>query len=235
MARILYDGEGKRRFENAGRNMEKYGKSFKELNNTEKVEFILEYYKFHIIGGLVGLVVIFSLLNHYVFNPPKPVIVDVTITAPYADPAAIEELQTEIKRYVEEKTGSQTAQVEALYFSDKNDPQTQMVMTTKLIGKATTGELDILVLDKDHLEYFKENEMLLPLTDYWTEQEVALYAEQTITAQKDGGDIPVALALPESSRLGKLLPQDFQGYLAVYAKARDIELVKELLPMLLQQ
>ena len=77
--------------------MEKYGKSFKELNNREKKEYIIEYYKFHIIGGIAALAVVFSLLNHYVFNPPRQVIADVTITAPYADPEGVEELQAEIK------------------------------------------------------------------------------------------------------------------------------------------
>lgn len=216
--------------------MEKYGKSFKELNNREKREYIIEYYKFHIIGGIAALAVVFSLLNHYVFNPPRQVIADVTITAPYADPEGVEELQAEIKKCVEAKTADKTGLVEILYFSEKNDPQMQMAMTAKLLGKASTGELDILILDQDHLAYFMENEILLPLADYLTADEQAEYAAKSpVMGVKDGQKTAVAFAVPKDSPVGRLLPSDFQGYLAVYVNARDMELVKELLPILLRK
>lgn len=216
--------------------MEKYGKSFKELNSREKREYIIEYYKFHIIGGIAALVIVFSLLNHYVFNPPKQVIVDITITAPYADPEGVEELQTEIKKCVEAKTADKTGLVEILYFSEKNDPQMQMAMTAKLMGKASTGELDILILDQNHLAYFMENEILLPLADYLTADEQAEYAaDSPVMGVKDGQKTAVAFAVPQDSPVGRLLPSDFQGYLAVYVNARDMELVKELLPILLRK
>lgn len=216
--------------------MEKYGKSFKELNNREKKEYIIEYYKFHIIGGIAALAVVFSLLNHYVFNPPRQVIADVTITAPYADPEGVEELQAEIKKCVEAKTADKTGLVEILYFSEKNDPQMQMAMTAKLMGKASTGELDILILDQDHLAYFMENEILLPLADYLTADEQAEYAAKSpVMGVKDGQKTAVAFAVPQDSPVGRLLPSDFQGYLAVYVNARDMELVKELLPILLRK
>ncbi len=216
--------------------MEKYGKSFKELNNREKREYIIEYYKFHIIGGIAALAVVFSLLNHYVFNPPRQVIADVTITAPYADPEGVEELQAEIKKCVEAKTADKTGLVEILYFSEKNDPQMQMAMTAKLMGKASTGELDILILDQDHLAYFMENEILLPLADYLTADEQAEYAAKSpVMGVKDGQKTAVAFAVPQDSPVGRLLPSDFQGYLAVYVNARDMELVKELLPILLRK
>ena len=216
--------------------MEKYGKNFKELNNREKREYIIEYYKFHIIGGIAALAVVFSLLNHYVFNPPRQVIADVTITAPYADPEGVEELQAEIKKCVEAKTADKTGLVEILYFSEKNDPQMQMAMTAKLMGKASTGELDILILDQDHLAYFMENEILLPLADYLTADEQAEYAAKSpVMGVKDGQKTAVAFAVPQDSPVGRLLPSDFQGYLAVYVNARDMELVKELLPILLRK
>lgn len=216
--------------------MEKYGKNFKELNSQEKREYIIEYYKFHIIGGIAALAVVFSLLNHYVFNPPRQVIADVTITAPYADPEGVEELQAEIKKCVEAKTADKTGLVEILYFSEKNDPQMQMAMTAKLMGKASTGELDILILDQDHLAYFMENEILLPLADYLTADEQAEYAAKSpVMGVKDGQKTAVAFAVPQDSPVGRLLPSDFQGYLAVYVNARDMELVKELLPILLRK
>ena len=216
--------------------MERYGKSFKELNHQEKKEYIIEYYKFHILGGVAALIILFSLLNHYVFNPPKQVIVDVTMTAPYADPNGIEALQAEVKKVVEEKTKDKTALMEILYFSEKNDPQMQMAMTAKLLGKASTGELDIVILDQDHLAYFMENEILLPLADYLTADEQAEYAaDSPVMGVKDGQKTAVAFAVPKDSPVGRLLPGDFQGYLAVYVNVRDMELVKELLPILLRK
>ena len=134
------------------------------------------------------------------------------------------------------KTADKTGLVEILYFSEKNDPQMQMAMTAKLMGKASTGELDILILDQDHLAYFMENEILLPLADYLTADEQAEYAAKSpVMGVKDGQKTAVAFAVPQDSPVGRLLPSDFQGYLAVYVNARDMELVKELLPILLRK
>ena len=111
-----------------------------------------------------------------------------------------------------------------------------MAMTAKLMGKASTGELDILILDQDHLAYFMENEILLPLADYLTADEQAEYAAKSpVMGVKDGQKTAVAFAVPQDSPVGRLLPSDFQGYLAVYVNARDMELVKELLPILLRK
>lgn len=214
--------------------MEKYGKSFKELNHQEKREYILEYYRFHILAAIAVVALVISLLNHFVFNPPRQVIVDISITAPYADPAGVDELQTKVKKYVEENTADKTALLEILYFSPQNDPQLQMAMTAKIMGKASTGEMDILILDEDHLAYFLENEVLLPLSDYLTEEEQAEYAAQApIIGTKDGRKVAVAFAVKKDSPIGKLLPNDFQGYFTVYANARDMELIKGVVPILL--
>ncbi|RRD93745.1 hypothetical protein EII17_11155 [Clostridiales bacterium COT073_COT-073] len=213
--------------------MEKYGKSFKELNKKEKLEYIIEYYKFHIIGGLVGLVIVFSLLNHYLFNPPKEVMVDITITAPYLEPQGLEALQTEVREFIEPKLPGKTGQIELLYFSPNNDPQTQMVMTTKLIGKTTTGELDILILDDDHLSYFNENQILLPLAEYLTEEQMTAYAGSVKTINQNGKEIAVAFAVSHDSKIGKLFSKNYEGYFGVAVTSPDIELIKELIPLLL--
>ena len=43
-------------------------RTFKELSGSEKVRFILDYYKWHILAGVVVLGVIISMINHYAFH-----------------------------------------------------------------------------------------------------------------------------------------------------------------------
>lgn len=212
--------------------MEKYGKSFKQLNRKEKMEYIAEYYKVHIIGGVIGLIILYSVLNHFVFHPPKDVIVDVTFTAAYLEPQGFEALQKEVKEYVEERVPGKTGQVEHLFFSENNDPQTQMVMTTKLVGKASTGELDILILDKDHLAYFKENEALLPLSDYLSEEQINRFAENGMEVERNSKDIAVAFQIKKQSKIGKLFPDGHDSYFGISSGARDIKLIQEVIPLL---
>ena len=48
--------------------VQKPDRTFKELSRKEKVRFIIDYYKWHIIAGVIALAVIISLINHYAFH-----------------------------------------------------------------------------------------------------------------------------------------------------------------------
>lgn len=215
--------------------MERYGKKFAELDSKQKAEYIMEYYKFHIIGGIAAIVLLFAVLNHYIFNPPKEVIADITVTAPTVNLGGMEELEKEIIGVVEEKYPKKTALIEVLYFSNENDPQTQMMMTTKLISKATAGELSYLILDRENLNFFIENSGLVPVSEYMEPSEMQKYAKEQITAEVDGKETVVAIQIKKDSRIAKLLPPEMEAYLAIYTKPEDEVMTGDILRRLLAE
>lgn len=215
--------------------MEKYGKKFNELDRKQKQEFIWDYYKFHILGAIAVLGILYMVLNHYVLNPPKPTLVDVTITAPYADSKGMEKLQQELVDLVQAKYPEQTASMEVLSFSEQNDPQTEMVMMIKLIAKATNGDLAILILDERNLNYFSTEQALLPLEEYLTDEEIESYRERLVTKTVNGKEVAVAVRLEGESKIRSILPKDYEGYFALAQNVKEKEFVKECLNFLLKE
>lgn len=212
--------------------MERYGKKFKDLNKKEKLDYIIEYYKFHIIGGMIAMLVVFSGLNHYIFNPPKQVILDITITAPYMNQVGLEALQAELKDYVEAKVDKKTGQIDLLTFADQQDPQVHMAMTAKLVGKASVGEMDILILNEEHLKYFQDNHILQDLSLYISRDQMDQYGQEPVVDPRHQKQEIIAFKIRPDSKIGSLFPADFPAYFAIYTGARDVDLVKEVIPIL---
>ena len=74
---------------------EKPHTKFNELSTKEKIEHISEYYKLHILGALLGVLFVFWMLNHYIFNPPPVMTLDVSIYGSYASDEVYYSLEDE--------------------------------------------------------------------------------------------------------------------------------------------
>lgn len=206
--------------------MERYGKKFKELDSSQKKEYIWEYYKFHILGGIIALVICFNLLNHFVFNPPKQSAVDILVAVAYVENQVFEEKKTEIVDLVEKNSDNKTATMEALLFGNSKDSQTQMIMTSKLVAKASTGEMDIMIVDAQNYDYFNSQEIFLPVTEYLSNEEISKYGDRFAYEENEEGKLPVAIMLDADMPIKRAIPGDYPVYFAISKSVKDIELAK---------
>lgn len=129
--------------------------TYKEMDFSQKVEHIWEYYKMHIGAGLLGLLLIGSILNIYLINPAPDVVLDVSfrMSQRVYNSEFQETLKDNLMDVVVNYPDSETVSVELL--PTDNDLDANMVMATeaKFMGKAEVRELDIFVMDEASYRY----------------------------------------------------------------------------------
>ena len=123
--------------------------TFDEMTREEKIEHIWEYYKLHIIGGILALIFIFSLLNTFIFNPAPDVVLDLTVRAPidHYDMDGQIVIVDALEEILIEEGANEMVLVELLQIGEGLDPNSAMAAEAKFMGKAEVGEMDLLIVE----------------------------------------------------------------------------------------
>ena len=168
--------------------------AFKQLTRKEKVEFIWDYYKLHIIGAAVALFFIGSLLNHYIFNPPKP---DYVVTAFYGIPvfnAQADQYDEALNVWISTLSPGEKSQSHIFSGSDTMDMYT-MAEAQKFMALIAAGELDIMILNRENYAAFREEGLFDASMDAIPLEDVAFFDALGIDVQD-----AVAVAIGHSKR-----------------------------------
>lgn len=200
--------------------MEKYGRSFKQLSRKEKRNHIWSYYRLHILATVVGVAIIFSFLNHYLFNPPKESGLDLTLLSEAVNQETYEVLRQQLVSQVETATDNKTAVVEHLSTYEQLDPQQVMVTQSKLVGKISTEQLDIVVVNEQYRDFFLENEVVIPLTEYLSSEQLTSFS----LYRQDG--VAYYVEVNRAMAIGQVAISQEPLYIGIYQKERPDELAQ---------
>lgn len=147
-------------------------KNFKELDTKRKIEHIREYYTIHIVSVIVGIIVIYSLLNIWVINPAKKSFVNITFVGQVVDHDKADQLKVELnEKFPEYTNDKETILVDKINFGDGNDPNVIMAMQTRLTANIQTRDIDILVADSDFIRQYAEMGTFIDLEQVFTKEE----------------------------------------------------------------
>ena len=136
----------------------------KDMNRKQKIDYIWDYYKVHIIVGLI--VIIFSGIfisesinkKNYVFN--------FTIVGNCIDTSKQEKLEKEATKLLVGKTDSKDQVLFDFIYQNKKDDGTlelDSAMQQKLIIRTAVGEIDAAVLDENLFRQFAAQGAVLKL------------------------------------------------------------------------
>lgn len=156
---------------------------YKDLSKKEKRDFIWTYYKLHIIGSIVVLIVLGSLFNSFVLNPAPKVILDITALTPMYDLPAQNELKAIINKVIVPTGENKTVLIEHLMQSENMAPDMQMAITSKFFAKASSGELDIMIVTKSKMEELVSESSLYPLDDWINTNQLTVAKELQATVK----------------------------------------------------
>ncbi|MFV0502838.1 MAG: hypothetical protein ACK5LT_02560 [Lachnospirales bacterium] len=125
-------------------------KSFKErtknMDNKEKAKYIWHYYQAYFFGGIIFLLIIGSLLNTIVFNPPpKPFSTIVILDKYYSDESLINFKNDFNAEFISEDVNEELSII-PLYPS-----QNELAATQKFTVMLAAGEIDIQIMDEKNL------------------------------------------------------------------------------------
>lgn len=166
-------------------------KSLKErlvpMNRTEKRQYIWHYYKYHMIGLLVVIILVAGTINNAINK--KDTVLSIMIVGEMINTTKIEELAVLLNEELltdEERVSAEILIQSITHSTESLDPSMQ-VGIQKFMAELATREIDVLVVDKGFFYEMSEDEQTLNLEKLAGMQPLPL-AENDVYRLKDNKD-----------------------------------------------
>ena len=127
---------------------------FKALTKKEKIEHIWEYYRFHIIGSIIGIFFIANMLvTVFGPKPPEPV-ANVVIAGSYVgDDEKIDQFRNDIENIIDQG-GNGKVNLNILSVNWEHQSEMTMAMEQKFMIMFQMREVDVLLLEKEKFDSY---------------------------------------------------------------------------------
>jgi hypothetical protein len=163
------------------------------MSNKEKRKYIWEYYKYHIIGTLLGIGIIVSIVSG-ILNQQQPII-GVTIMGTYVDSDKLTELQNQAGNDLIKDNPKNKKIIRHDFLTVTDNPMDQFTRASKdkITLTVSSNELDILIVDKDSYDSYVKLGMFLRLDNLSNFSNLDLKNRSTVKgAIVDSGDVKEA-------------------------------------------
>jgi len=134
----------------------------REMKIKEKIEYIWEYYKYHIVGTVIALAILGSLLNTWIFNPQPDVGLFIAWNAGFADQDRLDDLRDTFNEHMTFQTEGEVADV-SRFFTATDDPQMHMAHIQRLVAMITAGQIDAFIVDSELFAEYSYIGYIVPL------------------------------------------------------------------------
>jgi uncharacterized membrane protein len=131
-------------------------KSIKEkmsgMSKKEKASYIWEYFRYPIIGAIVGIAIIISIVNGIVTQ--KQSVLGITLMGKYVDSNILTEFENKTTKELikDNPKNKKTVRYEFLTVTDNPMDQYTMASRDKITITVAAGEVDVMILDKKSYE-----------------------------------------------------------------------------------
>jgi len=137
-------------------------KKLRELSFKEKIEYIWDYYKWHIIITSVILIILGSLFNSRVLNPAPKTVLNISWNTRFATEGQLAVLSDALKaRIVEEESNEKVEVMPFLLIED--DPMIAMAEISRLVAMLAAGQIDVFILDEQQMTEYMSNMYIQPM------------------------------------------------------------------------
>ena len=159
----------------------------KEMSTKEKVEYIWEYYKIHIIAFMFACVFIISIINTLWFNPQKEMYFQITFYGGFADSDIIDSICMHLEKALMTPEERETMQIAGtVLMVDSEDPQVEMANRQRFVVMLAAREIDLLVISKEDLITLAPEGFFLPLNELLPDN-ITQMSEKLIFAHSEYG------------------------------------------------
>ncbi|GKX31997.1 hypothetical protein SH1V18_44770 [Vallitalea longa] len=204
---------------------------FQELSRKEKVDYIWEYYKLHIIGGIIVIGIIASFLNIWVFNPPPKPAVSVNFMSTNIMTNVTEELEKELDDLiVTEEMGNKKVFVNTFVLGSP-DPQMEMATQTKFAASVQAQELDVMIMDKDKFEELAKQGNMLPLEEILAQQDLDMLSEKLISlkSEEDNKEKIYGIDVSDNDKINEIMVGDSPKVMSIIVNSQKLGKSKEVI------
>ncbi len=128
----------------------------KEMSGKEKFQYILAYYKFHIIGVIVAILALVQV-GQIMYRSTFENVFHITYLNSYSDTPIDETLITEDFASLQNLTEKEYMTTESAFLSlDDNHSEMTMAMTQKLSAQIATQAIDVMISDEEMFLYYAQ-------------------------------------------------------------------------------
>ena len=133
----------------------------REMTFKNKLEYIWEYYKFHIAFTAIALFIIVSLLNAWIINPASDTVLFISWNRGFVT----DEQSDRLKNHLEERLVGEDAREEVVitpFFFTGDDPMTNMAEVQRTVAMLAAEIIDLFITDHALLEDYSRIGYILP-------------------------------------------------------------------------
>lgn len=134
------------------------------MSPKERIAYIWDYYKFHIIGAIAAIILLISFISS--FGEKKEVALNMTIIGKGVNTEGVVQLQEQLTNELVIDKADEEVFIETLsYDKSSPDPASQAGLQ-KMTAQISTGSIDLLIVDKELFEEISSQQnSLLVLND----------------------------------------------------------------------
>jgi hypothetical protein len=135
------------------------------MSPKERISYIWDYYKFHIIGTIAVILLIISFISS--IGEKKEVVLNITIIGQGVNLEGVAELNEQLTSKLVKDKGDQEVSVQHLTYSKSSMDQASQAGIQKMSAEITLGAIDLLIVEKDlYEEISSQPSSLVPLNDF---------------------------------------------------------------------
>jgi hypothetical protein len=131
----------------------------KSMSRKEKIEYIWDYYKLHIISVIVVIAVIASFIHGQLTKIDY--VVNITMIGNAVNESKKEEAEKKFTSLVVKEGEQRKQALIDVIATDKSELSYEMMQ--KFVVRIAAGEIDVVILDKGFFDSFVKQDMFIPL------------------------------------------------------------------------
>lgn len=120
------------------------------MSPKERIAYIWDYYKFHIIGAIAAIILLISFISS--IGEKKEVVLNMTIIGQGVNTEGVVELQEQLTNKLLQDKADEEVSVQYLTYSKSSMDQASRAGIQKMSAEITLGAIDIMIVEKDLFE-----------------------------------------------------------------------------------
>jgi hypothetical protein len=133
------------------------------MSPKERMAYIWDYYKIHIIGTIVAIILLISLISS--MGGKKEVYLNLTILGKGINTEGVVQLQEQLTNKLVKDKADEEIFVQTLSYDNSSNDEASRTGIQKFAAEITTGSIDLLIVDKELFEEISSQQGLLALND----------------------------------------------------------------------
>lgn len=134
------------------------------MSPKERMAYIWDYYKFHIIGTIVAIILLISLISS--IGEKKEVVLNMTIIGQGVNPEGVVQLQEQLTNKLVQDKGDEEVSVQHLTYNNSSMDEASRAGIQKMAAEISLGSIDLMIMEKELFEEISSQNALLALNDF---------------------------------------------------------------------